>query len=31
MAPFFLERASPRRYDPERGFERDERKKRPDL
>ena len=26
MAPFFLELASPRRYDPERGFERDDRK-----
>jgi hypothetical protein len=31
IARFFLERASPRRYDPEREFERDDRKMRPTL
>jgi hypothetical protein len=31
MGAFFLELASPRRYDPERGLERDGRKSRPDL
>src|SRR5262249_14187912 len=31
MASFFLEYASPRRYDPERGFGRNDRKMRPIL